>query len=132
MDVVDEHCDVQRQLPSLEAGPHDGLVQHLMLSGVPGQALEMYFPPEDVHDEVLMHTPAWPAAPVQAPLREADRARERVERRRVRVARACIFSWLLLQSEGKSIGGIVFVVRLMVAYESEEWFLLLMLYRVCG
>ena len=62
------HCEVQRQSPLLPPLPHDGLVQHLMSSGVPGQAFEMKLPPESVHLEVAMHTPDLPFAPVHAPL----------------------------------------------------------------
>jgi hypothetical protein len=36
--LPEEHWEVKRQLPPV---PHEGLVQHLMLAGVPGQALLM-------------------------------------------------------------------------------------------
>ena len=64
------HEDVKRQLPPL---PHEVLVQHLMSSGVPGQAFEMYLPPAEVHFAVAMQTPGAPPEPVHAPL-TADRS----------------------------------------------------------
>jgi hypothetical protein len=39
-----------------------------MSSGVPGQALEMYFPPAEVQDDVEMQTPGAPPEPVHSPL----------------------------------------------------------------
>lgn len=38
--MPDAHDDVKRQFPLLSV-PHLGLVQHLILSGVPGQAFEI-------------------------------------------------------------------------------------------
>jgi hypothetical protein len=62
--VVPEHWLVQRQFPPL---PHDVFVQHLMLSGVPGQAPVMYVPPLEEQDPVSMQTPGAPPLPVHGP-----------------------------------------------------------------
>ncbi|KAI9780284.1 MAG: hypothetical protein M1816_003126 [Peltula sp. TS41687] len=67
------HEDVKRQLPPL---PQEVLVQHRMLSGVPGQALTMEVPPPEEQLEVEMQTPGAPPAPVQGPLSDARGARE--------------------------------------------------------
>jgi hypothetical protein len=62
--VPEPHCEVQRQLPPV---PHTGLEQHLMSSGVPGQALGINRPPPEVHLAVAMQTPGAPPSPVQGP-----------------------------------------------------------------
>jgi len=63
--VEPEHCEAQRQFPPDE---QEALVQHLTLSGVPGQALEMYRPPSAVQESVWMQTPGAPFSPVHCPL----------------------------------------------------------------
>ena len=81
---------VKRQLPASPV-PQEGLVQHLMSSGVPGQASLMKEPPEAVHLAVGTQTPGAYEAPVQGPsnserpirtelavVKEARRARVRM------------------------------------------------------
>jgi hypothetical protein len=59
---------IQRQSPLRASYWQLGLVQHLMSSGVPGHALEMYVPPSRVHEAVGTQTPTTPSLPVQRPL----------------------------------------------------------------
>jgi hypothetical protein len=56
-DPAQSDCQRQLPLPSSEPVPHVGFVQHLMSVSSLGQALEMNFPPEEVHFEVAMQTP---------------------------------------------------------------------------
>lgn len=69
--VLPVHDDVQRQLPLSE---HRVLVQHLILSGVPGQALEMNVPWEEEHSDVATQTPGALSLPVQGPFKTARSA----------------------------------------------------------
>lgn len=46
-------------------------MQHLILSGVPGQALEMNVPSEEEHSDVAMQTPEALSLPVQGPSKTA-------------------------------------------------------------
>lgn len=69
--VLPVHDDVQRQLPLSE---HRALVQHLILSGVPGQALEMNVPWEEEHSDVATQTPGALSLPVQGPFKTARSA----------------------------------------------------------
>lgn len=69
--VLPLHDDVQRQFPLPE---HWVLVQHLILSGVPGQALEMDVPSEEKHSDVAMQAPGALSLPVQGPFQTARSA----------------------------------------------------------
>lgn len=65
--VLPVHDDAQRQFPLLPE--HWVLVQHLILSGVPGQALEMKAPLEEEHSDVATQTPGALSLPVQGPFK---------------------------------------------------------------
>lgn len=69
--VLPLHDDVQRQSPLPE---HWLLEQHLILSGVPGQALEMNVPSEEEHSDVATQTPGALSLPVQGPFKTARSA----------------------------------------------------------
>lgn len=69
--VLPVHDDAQRQFPLPE---HWLLVQHLILSGVPGQALEMKVPSEEEHSDVATQTPGALSLPVQGPFTTARSA----------------------------------------------------------
>lgn len=60
--VLPLHDDVQRQFPLPE---HWVLVQHLILSGVPGQALKMNVPSEENHSDVAMQALGALSLPMQ-------------------------------------------------------------------